>query len=304
MIRDINEFKYYLKLERSLSDNTIDSYESDLNQFYNYLKKVYYIEDVKLIDKQMILKHLENLKRKRISDSSIARKLSSIKTFFKFLLLEKLIDEDPSKNIDTPKKSKKLPQVLSHKDVDMLLDSLNEDNEYEIRNKAMIELLYASGLRVSELLNLKLNDIHLTMNLVQFIGKGNKERIVPIGEEAVSSIRKYLIDARNILNKNHLAKDYVFLNNLGTAMSRQGFYKVLKLQALKAGISSDISPHKLRHSFATHLLENGVDLRFVQELLGHENISTTQIYTHVNKKRLKEVYLKAHPRSNRGEDDV
>lgn len=304
MIRDINEFKYYLKLERSLSDNTIDSYESDLNQFYNYLKKVYYIEDVKLIDKQMILKHLENLKRKRISDSSIARKLSSIKTFFKFLLLEKLIDEDPSKNIDTPKKSKKLPQVLSHKDVDMLLDSLNEDNEYEIRNKAMIELLYASGLRVSELLNLKLNDIHLTMNLVQFIGKGNKERIVPIGDEAVSSIRKYLIDARNILNKNHLAKDYVFLNNLGTAMSRQGFYKVLKLQALKAGISSDISPHKLRHSFATHLLENGVDLRFVQELLGHENISTTQIYTHVNKKRLKEVYLKAHPRSNRGEDDV
>ncbi|MDD4001102.1 MAG: tyrosine recombinase, partial [Bacilli bacterium] len=222
----------------------------------------------------------------------------TIKSFHRFLFLEKYISRNVTKLISAPKQEKKLPIVLSIEEVDLLLNSLSTNTPLEIRNKAMIETMYSSGLRVSELIGLKLENLHLQMGFIKVFGKGRKERIIPIGEIAIEAIKDYLNASRPILlhgKKN----EFLFLNKFGGQISRISFWKVLKQATINAGITKDISPHTLRHSFASHMLERGLDLRLIQELLGHEDISTTEIYTHIKNTKLKEVYLGAHPRALR-----
>ena len=233
-----------------------------------------------------------------ISPASRARKLSAIKSFHKFLIKEKYVKTNITSSIDLPKQVKKLPTILSIEEVDRLLDTLSIDTPIECRNKAMIELTYASGLRVSELVNLKLSDLHLDAGFVQIHGKGNKERIVPVGEIAIDSLNYYIDNARMQLVKKHT--DFLFINARdGGQITRQAFFLMIKEKVKQAGIKKEISPHKLRHSFASHLLKNGVDLRLIQELLGHEDISTTERYTHIQNDDMVKMYEHAHPRARK-----
>ena len=222
--------------------------------------------------------------------------LSSIRLFHQFLIRESITKQDPSLHIETPKKARKLPDILSMKEVDKLL-AVPTTTALGIRNKAMLELMYATGLRVTELVSLKINDLHLTMGFLRCMGKGSKERIVPLGNIAIQAINTYLDESRGKLLKKNTDTGILFLNQHGRPMTRQGFWKVLKQITKDANIYKNITPHTLRHSFATHLLENGADLRAVQEMLGHADISTTQIYTHVTKARLKDIYQSHHPRA-------
>jgi integrase/recombinase XerD len=295
----LKEYEYYLKITKGLSPNTISSYKTDLKEYVEFVDKNYYVRDPNQITKQHIRNFIGRLKRKNNTPSSISRKVSAIRSFHKYMLLEKLVDTNVSLGVSLPKKDSKLPVILSIDEIEGLMIAADGDEPLELRNKAMLELLYGSGLRISELLNLRLQDLHLNMGFINVIGKGNKERIVPIGEEGASSLKRYLDYGRSVLKK--VPGDILFVNSRGSGISRVGFYKTLKKLTLKAGIMKDVSPHTLRHSFASHLLENGVDLRMVQELLGHEDISTTQIYTHISKKQLKEVYEEFHPRSKKEE---
>jgi integrase/recombinase XerD len=231
--------------------------------------------------------------------ASITRKLSSIRSFHKYLLLEKEVSENIASKVQKPKTARTLPVVLNLEEINRLLKvSIGEGKPSDLRNVAMIELAYGAGLRVTELIALKLSDLHLNMGFVNITGKGNKERIVPLGEEAVIAIRNYLSQSRP--KQNPIDKESVFINNRGRQISRVGFFKVIQTLAKKAGIEKPISPHTLRHSFATHMLENGADLKAVQELLGHEDILTTENYTHISKKHLVEAYTSAHPRARKG----
>lgn len=290
-----NEFGYYLKREKGLSNNTVSAYLNDVTDYINHLEKYRKIKYATHINRQDILAFLKTLTNKKLTTKTITRKLSSIKSFHQFLLIENEVNEDVSKQIETPKIKKTIPDVLTIEEVTKLLESVNGTDPISLRNNALLELLYGSGLRVSELLNLKIFDIHLASNYVKIVGKGNKERHVPLNQITVNALRNYLDIGRKELIK--VENNVLFLNVYGNKLSRQGFYKILKKLALDVGITKDVSPHTLRHSFATHLLESGVDLRTLQELLGHEDISTTQIYTHISKKHLKEAYLKAHPRA-------
>lgn len=292
--RLLKEFEYYLKITKNLSQNTIKSYITDLDDYVQFLVKNYAIKDPSDITKQYIRNYIARLKRKQNTNSSISRKVSAIRSFHKFLLLEKLVTTNVSTGISLPKKEQKLPVILSVDEVEALMIASDGFEPLELRNKAMLELLYGCGLRVSELLSLRLQDLHINMGFINVVGKGNKERIVPIGDEAKSAIKRYLEEGRTVLKK--IPGDIVFVNSRGSTISRVGLYKTLKKLAIRAGIMKDISPHTLRHSYASHLLENGVNLRMVQELLGHEDISTTQIYTHISKKQLKDVYNEYHPR--------
>jgi integrase/recombinase XerD len=294
--RLLKEFEYYLRVTKRLSQNSIKSYLTDLREYVDFLKRNYNVVNPNEVTKQHIRNFIARLKRKNNTSSSISRKMSAIRSFHKYFLLENLVDTNVSLGVSLPKKEQKLPQVLSLLEVEALLVAADGDTPLELRNKAMLELLYGSGLRVSELVDLKLSDLHLNMGFINIMGKGNKERIVPIGGEGAHAVRQYLDKGRTVLKK--IPGDILFVNSLGSNISRVGFYKTLKKIAIKAGITKDVSPHTLRHSFASHLLENGVDLRVVQELLGHEDISTTQIYTHISKKHLKNVYDTYHPRSN------
>lgn len=298
--RLLKEYEYYLKITKGLSTNTISSYITDLREYVEFLEKNYLIKDPNSITKQHIRNFIARLKRKRNTPASISRKMSAIRSFHKFMLLEKLVNLNVSLGVSLPKKEKKLPIVLSVDEVDALMVAADGDEPLELRNKAMLELLYGSGLRISELLDLKLSDLHINMGFLNIVGKGNKERIVPIGAEGAYALKRYLDKGRTSLKK--IPGEIVFVNSRGSNISRVGFYKVLKKLTLKAGIMKDVSPHTLRHSFASHLLENGVDLRVVQELLGHEDISTTQIYTHISKKQLQKVYEEFHPRSGKKEE--
>lgn len=296
----LREYHYYLISELHLSDNTWHSYESDVTQYVNYIVKYRGINepnDIKLSD---LRSYIDSLNRKKIVPSSQARKLSAIKSFHKFLVKEKLVNEDITSAIDLPKQVKKLPTILSIEEVDMLLNSLTNETPIESRNKAMIELAYASGLRVSELVGLNLSDLHLDAGFVQVHGKGNKERIVPVGEIAIDSLNNYINNDRMKLVKKHT--DTLFLNGRdGGQITRQGFFLIIKEKVKACGINKEISPHKLRHSFASHLLKNGVDLRLIQELLGHENIATTERYTHIQNDDLVKTYEFAHPRAKKKE---
>lgn len=292
----ISGFIQYSLLERGLSENTLQSYERDLQQYVAYLKKVEEINDCNVIERANIVNYLYFLKEKGRAESTIARTIASIRAFHQYLLREKIAEKDPSVLIETPKGAKRLPKVLSAKEVEALLETPTPNNPFDIRNKAMLELLYATGMRVSELCNVEIEDVHLKMGFIRCIGTSRKERIIPLGSKAKDAISAYLHNGRTVLLKNNRHQK-LFVNHHGKPLSRQGFWKILRNLAAKANIEKELTPHTLRHSFATHLLENGADLRAVQEMLGHEHISTTQVYTHVTKTKLKDVYTQFHPRA-------
>ena len=288
MNKYIDEFENYLLFEKKYSMNTSSNYLRDLKGLCEFLND----KKVSLISKNDIENYINYLGG-RLDSSSISRNISAFKSFFKYLKLNKVIDKNPMELISNPKPAKKLPKVLSEDEVVNLLDiDLNDDFDY--RNKAMLELMYSSGLRVSELINLKVNDIDLDDECVRVFGKGSKERVIPLNEYAVYYLKEYLINHRGELFK-HGENDFLFLNNHGKNMTRQGFFKIIKKLAFQKNIKTDFSPHTLRHSFATHLLKHGADLRSIQELLGHSDISSTQIYTHVSNEKLKNDYTSYHP---------
>lgn len=290
------DYIHYLQIERGLSDNTVSAYRRDLTQYKQFVKakkKSSWDE----IERHHIIEYLATLKESNKSTATISRTISSIRSFHQFLLNDQIVSKDVSIHIELPKQGRTLPDVLSLEEVEKLLN-INARDPLSIRNKAMLELLYATGLRVTELIDLDMSDIHLSMGFVRCIGKGNKERIVPIGTLASEAIEDYINHSRPVLLKRKESETKLFLNHHGRPLSRQGFWKLLKRLALEAGLTKEITPHTLRHSFATHLLENGADLRSVQEMLGHADISTTQIYTHVSKARLTDAYKQFHPRAH------
>jgi integrase/recombinase XerD len=291
------DFMHFLIVEKGLAQNTIVSYERDLKGYLHYLKNIENITDLNEVKRVQVVHFLGHLKDQGKSSKTLARHTASIRSFHQFLIREKVVDHDPTVHIDSPKLERSLPKVLSMEEVETLLESPKLKNHFDYRDKAMLELLYATGMRVSELIGLNSGDIHLTMGFVRCIGKGNKERIIPIGSTATTVIQTYLEKARYKFLSGKQREDALFLNHHGKRLTRQGFWKILKKLVAEAGIEKELTPHTLRHSFATHLLENGADLRAVQEMLGHADISTTQIYTHVTKTRLKEVYTKFHPRA-------
>ncbi len=296
MLEALRTFMQYLSVERGLALNTLESYERDLTQYLDHLKK----SGVQTIDqstRQHITAYVAELKKKGKAAATVSRSLVSIRSFYQFLVRERMLDKDPSMNMETPKQEKRLPKVMSMAEVEQLLDAPNLSAIGGMRDKAMLEVLYACGIRVSELISLNTSDIHLGLGYIRCIGKGAKERIIPLGRIAAQSLDRYIQYARPKMMKGTHADEALFLGHLGTRMTRQGFWKIIKKYAAQAGIQKEITPHTLRHSFATHLLENGADLRAVQEMLGHADISTTQIYTHVTKRRMKEVYNQTHPRA-------
>jgi len=291
----IKDFEFYLKNEKGLSQNTISSYLGDISQYALFLEKYHNITKPNDIEKRHIEGFLKSMK-KQVSSKSIARKLTALKSFHHFLALEKETDEDFAKAFPSPKTEKSLPQVLSVDEVVSILKQVDQTKPLGLRNAALLELIYGSGLRVSELLDIKMEDIHLNQSYLMVKGKGDKERMVPISDMSVIALRNYIVKSRELLLNNQ-KNQFLFLNQKGIRLSRQGFFKLLKKLATDAKVKTECSPHTLRHSFATHLLENGMDLRTLQSLLGHEDISTTQIYTHISQKRIKEIYKEAHPRA-------
>lgn len=288
----IKEYLDYVMIEKKLSKNTVLSYKEDL-KYYEDIIKNKNLSDIKRED---IIKLIKSLEEKKLSPKSINHVIGSIKGLHKYYSMYYDIP-DVTLDIDRLKVRKSLPKVLSVDEVNLLLDIELNDN-YDYRNKAMLELMYSSGLRISELINLTLNDVDLKENIVKVFGKGSKERIIPIGDYATNALSKYINEYRNSMIKTGKDTDILFLNNHGEGMSRSGFFKILKGIAKKKEIKKEFSPHTLRHSFATHMLLYGADLRSIQELLGHENMSTTSIYTHVSNKTLRENYDKYHPRDN------
>lgn len=292
--KEYDEYLNFIKFEKCLSDNTIKSYQNDLKKYINYLKKanISSFKDVKPKTIELML-----ISEKDLNTASLAHLLLSIKSLHKYLKKLKLLDKDVTINIEQPKMAKHLPDVLSYDEVNNLLDIEIKTIE-DIRNKAMLELLYASGFRISELLNIKLGDIDFTNAVVRTFGKGSKERVVPLPDVTLDYINKYLEIRKDILNKKE--SDYLFITKRGNKMDRTTFFKFIKNLLIKKNIHKDISPHTLRHSFATHLLEGGADLRSIQVLLGHENIKTTKIYTHISREKLLDDYIDKHPRSKKG----
>ena len=296
----LKEYVYYLKITKNLSKNTIDSYQRDLKEYIRFIENNYDFRRFDQVNKKHIDNFIRSLSRKKISPKSITRKISSIHSFHRYLLEEKIVDVDVTLRIKKPVTAKTLPTVLNLEEIERFIEASNGlGKTLDLRNKAMVELAYGSGLRVSELLDLQISDLHLNMNLVNITGKGNKERIVPLGEESVFAIRNYLVEGRHKLSPSN--RELLFLNKKGEKLSRVGFYKIIQNIAGKAGITKKISPHTLRHSFATHLLENGANLRSVQDLLGHEDIMTTEIYTHVSRKHIQKEYELKHPRAGKKE---
>ncbi len=299
----IDQFLNYLAAEKGLSENTLSAYAQDLNKFSQFIIKTQGLKsedkstaiDITQIGRNEIVRFLAELRKETLSDSSIARILSSLRGLFKFLSAEGLLQQDPLAQIKSPKKPLRLPKTLHFTEVEALLNLNKGDKPGAIRDDTMIELLYATGLRVSELMALPLSTLNLEAGYLITRGKGGKERIVPIGDCACLKLRNYLAQTRPLLLKEKTTNT-LFLSRLGKKMSRQAFWKKLALYARQAGIQKQISPHMLRHSFATHLLERGADLRSIQLMLGHADISTTQIYTHVSRERLKKIHQSAHPR--------
>ncbi|MDQ0299531.1 integrase/recombinase XerD [Salibacterium salarium] len=295
MNTDISDFIHYCQVEKGLSENTIRSYQRDLHHYAAHLQSND-IKSVQQIERSHIVDFLYSLKDNGRSSSTIARTISSIRAFHQFLLRNQRSIKDPSELIEIPKGEQKLPDVLSTGEIEALLTASDGTTAFARRNKAMLELMYATGLRVSELCSLKTGDIHLQMGFVHCMGKGNKERIIPLGKVAADAVESYVNKGRSHLLKKK-KHDTLFVNHHGNSLSRQGFWKILKETSQRANINKKLTPHTLRHSFATHLLENGADLRAVQEMLGHADISTTQVYTHVSNHKLKDVYLNYHPRA-------
>lgn len=295
----VNDFMYYLKMERNYSENTVSSYQNDLLQYTNFLFKYQEIEDCSMIEELHIERYIRSLKKRNLSKTSISRKISAIKSFHKFLADEKYVDIDVSKLISKPKSPRHLPDYLTIEEIEQMINSIDTNTVIGIRNRAILELLYASGMRVTELVELQIDDVHLKEKFIRVIGKGDKERIVPIGDMAIYWVRKYITDSRDKIP--HKPGGVLFINYKGDSLSRQMIWKIIKKIAKDAGIEKEIKVHTIRHSVATHLLQNNVDLRFIQEFLGHEDISTTQIYTHIEIEELKEKIKSVHRK--RGDDN-
>jgi len=290
----VENFLNYLSVERGLSRNTIISYREDLNTYLRFLESAH-IDTLSKTDKNNVIDFMLYQKDRGLSANSTARRLAAIKVFYRFLVKERILKADPTSLIDSPKLWKKIPQTLSLNEVEVLINQPNLRNKQGIRDRAILEVLYATGMRVSEAVNLKKDNVNLDIGFLRCIGKGNKERVIPLGKKAIVSLKRYLQSSRPQLLKKR-ESDLLFLNRFGEKISRQSLWKMIRRYAQEARIKKPIRPHILRHSFATHLLERGADLRSVQEMLGHSNIATTQIYTHINKDRLKTIHKMFHPR--------
>jgi integrase/recombinase XerD len=290
----LDRFYNYLAVERRLAGNTLESYGNDLKKYFEFFNSRN-TKSVLLSTRVDLLTFLNRERKRGLSARSLARTLSCIKTFFKYLVQDGLLDKSPIKDVETPRQERKLPNILSVSEVEALIKAPEITTSLGLRNRALFELIYATGLRVSELVSLSVNSINLEAGYILVFGKGSKERVIPVGEEALKWVKLYTAESRQKLLAGKNSK-YLFTNRLGMRMTRQGFWKILKKYCLQVGITKKISPHSLRHSFASHLLEGGADLRSIQTMLGHEDISTTQIYTHVARDRLKTVHDKYHPR--------
>ena len=292
----INGFIAYLKLEKSLSANSIAAYEHDvrlLSQFLDIKKYDIVPEKVEMRHLQEFIKYINEL---GLNDYSQARILSGLRAFYKYMMMEDVITVDPTALLEGPRLKRKIPDVLNVEEVNKLLESIDLSEQGGMRNKAILETLYGCGLRVSELVNLKISTLYLDIGFIKVIGKGDKERLVPIGREAAKFITMYKDEVRVHLPIKKGNEDFIFLNNRGSKLSRISIFNFIKATALKAGIKKSISPHTFRHSFATHLIEGGADLRAVQEMLGHASITTTEIYTHLDRDFLRQTILQYHPR--------
>lgn len=294
MHQAIEEFIDYLDVERGLADNTLESYSRDLRHYSEFVQKMRSDEDN--VSRATIIAYLLHLQKQGRAASTIARRLAALKSFYQYLLREQKVDHDPTENLESPKQKKRLPRVLTIEEIERLLEQPDGREPAGLRDRAMLELLYATGIRVSELVSLDVGLVNPESAAVRCVGKGGKERIIPVGSVAIRALIDFLTRGRPKLVRDP-EEPALFVNQHGRRLTRQGFWKILKKYAIQAGITKEITPHTLRHSFATHLLENGADLRAVQEMLGHADISTTQIYTHVTKHRLKDVYARAHPRA-------
>ncbi len=294
MEAEVRTFLNYLRVEKGLSDNTIQAYRRDIAKFAAFAgKRGLGTPDVR---REHVVDFLGSLYRRNLDSRSVARHLVTIRHFFRFSLTEGFVNEDPAANIESPKFRQSLPEFLSVEEVDRLLRQPDPNDTVGLRDKAMIELMYSTGLRVSELCGLRVADLQMDPGCLRCIGKGNKERLVPVGQKALAAVQAYLREPRKELSRG-IASPYLFLNQKGHKLNRIAFWKILGDYGRKAGLRKALTPHMLRHSFATHLLDRGADLRSVQMMLGHSDISTTQIYTHVVEERLKQVYKAHHPRA-------
>ncbi len=297
----LEQFLVYIELSKSGSNATNEAYHRDIERFISYIK-AQGINDFSKVDKQLIFKYITALRSGKITDVKISnttysRNLSALRSFFKYLQKIHQVEDNPFKQFKNPKSDKKLPEFLTYDEIDKMLNCLDENDPLQLRDKAIISLLYACGLRLAEVASLKIEDIDFNERYVRIVGKGNKERLVPFYEECGDILKQYLTNARNLWVKDDL--QHVFLNQRGKMLSNRYIQIIVENTGIKAGLNKKVHPHMIRHSFATHLLDNGADLRIVQELLGHENLSTTQIYTHITIDKLKNVVQKAHPRAKK-----
>lgn len=291
----LDSFLEYLSVERGLAKNTIEAYKRDLKSYIYFLRKKNII-DINSSNRAIIVAYLLQMQKSGKASSSISRTCAALRSFYQFLFREHVISEDPTIDLDTPKLEQRLPKVLNTEEVEKLLSQPDITTPLGLRDKSMLELLYATGMRVSELISLSVEDVNLETGFLRCMGKGSKERIIPVGSIALEYLKEYLSSVRKQLLNGKESKK-LFFNRQGNPMTRQGFWKIIKKYSKQAGIYKKITPHTLRHSFATHLLENGADLRAVQEMLGHADISTTQRYTHLTQNRIKQIYDKTHPRA-------
>ncbi len=295
MFNFAEEYLSSLKFERNLSENTIAAYKTDLRSFIQFCSSEG-VDDLDKITTKTASGFFRELMKAGLSASSSSRYFSSIKGFFTFLLENNFINKDPLAALKAPKAKRPLPEYLTLNEIDRIFESPDTADKYGLRDRAMLEVMYSCGLRVSEVINLELSSLHFESEIIRVFGKGSKERIVPIGSSAVAWLNRYFNESRPLLVKQRATGNYVFLNSRGTKLSRMGIWKILSAHAQKAEIHKDVHPHIFRHSFATHMIEAGADLRAVQEMLGHVSISTTQIYTHVDRNFVKEEHRQYHPR--------
>jgi len=292
----IKQFKNYLKLERALASNSIDAYARDVTKLMEFLNMSKKIQDPIQVLPVDLLDFIKFINELGLSPYSQARIVSGIKGFYKYLTYENLISVDPSELIELPKLGRRLPDTLSIHEIDQLFEAIDMSKASGPRDRALAETIYSAGLRVSELVNLKISNIYEDVGFLRILGKGNKERLTPVGKSALKFIKSYQLEVRNHMQIKSGHEDYLFLNRLGCKISRVSVFKLIKNLALRAGINKKISPHTFRHSYATHLIEGGADLRAVQEMLGHESITTTEIYTHLDRDYLKQIIKEFHPR--------
>jgi integrase/recombinase XerD len=294
----LQDFLNFLRIERNLAKNTQEAYLDDLQDFWAFLGKKQITSPAK-VDHLILTDYARELKQRKMAQSSVARHFSSIRAYYRFLVMEGYLESDPTQFLESPKLPASLPKILNIQDIELLLETIDVETALGLRDRALFELMYAAGMRVSEVCNLTLEQVLLEEDILLIRGKGNKERMVPLGGEAKKWLMEYLAHGRPSLVKGYVNKGIIFLNNRGQPLQRKGIWFLLKKLAAKAGLQKAVSPHVFRHSFATHLLEGGADLRIVQEMLGHSDISTTQIYTHLDSNYLKEVHASFHPRARK-----